>query len=78
MNPETMQIDEVDDHLTPGTQKCQKLSFSKLKEAINLTHESVMKSVWAEKSAKNHLSRHCLSTNARDAVVECAINEKIK
>ena len=52
MNPETMQNNEMEDFPIPGPQKCKKLTFPKLKDAVNSAHESVLNGAWSEKLVK--------------------------
>ena len=63
---------------TKMTITCKELSFSSLKEAVNLAHEKIMAGDWNKATSHAYLRRYCLNTDAREELIECASNCAIR
>jgi hypothetical protein len=70
---------ELDDDIsllgvTSKTLKCQKLSFSILKDVARRAHEKIVAAQWTKSTARAYLSRFCLNTQSQDELIQCASN----
>jgi hypothetical protein len=70
---------ELDDDIdllgvTSKTLKCQKLSFSILKDVAKRAHEKIVAGQWTKSTARAFLSRFCLNTQSQDELIQCASN----
>ena len=60
--------------VTSKTLKCQKLSFSILKDVARRAHEKIVAAQWTKSTARAYLSRFCLNMQSQDELIQCASN----
>ena len=61
-----------------GTIRMTKLDYKHLCEVVNTTHDKVVEGEWTTGEAQAYLSTNCFNTIARDEIMKCATNCKLK
>ena len=61
-----------------GTIPMRKLDYKHLCEVVNTTHDKVVEGEWTTGEARAYLSTNCFNTIARDEIMKCATNCKLK